>query len=62
MAPESIRFKEYSQASDVWAFGVTIWEVLVALNDIESKLNDINRLCQNQIHIQIWIQCKRLWR
>jgi len=28
MAPESIRYKEYSQASDIWSFGVVIWEIV----------------------------------
>ncbi|EKX37983.1 hypothetical protein GUITHDRAFT_43517, partial [Guillardia theta CCMP2712] len=27
MAPESIRRRQYSEKSDVWAFGVTMWEV-----------------------------------
>lgn len=27
MAPESIRFGQYSEKSDVWSFGVTIWEL-----------------------------------
>eukprot|EP00960_Hanusia_phi_P057492 763583-Hanusia_phi.AAC.3 len=27
MAPESIRRRQYSEQSDVWAFGVTLWEV-----------------------------------
>eukprot|EP00960_Hanusia_phi_P023797 702118-Hanusia_phi.AAC.1 len=27
MAPESIRRRQYSEESDVWAFGVTMWEI-----------------------------------
>eukprot|EP00960_Hanusia_phi_P022422 663195-Hanusia_phi.AAC.1 len=27
MAPESIRRRQYSENSDVWAFGVTMWEM-----------------------------------
>ncbi|EKX30784.1 hypothetical protein GUITHDRAFT_58757, partial [Guillardia theta CCMP2712] len=27
MAPESIRRRQYSEKSDVWAFGVTMWEI-----------------------------------
>jgi len=28
MAPEAIRRKKYSEKSDVWAFGVTCWEII----------------------------------
>jgi len=28
MAPESIRYKMYSEKSDVWMFGVLLWEVI----------------------------------
>ena len=28
MAPESIKFHTYSEKSDVWAFGVTMWEIM----------------------------------
>eukprot|EP01118_Nematostelium_gracile_P013630 TRINITY_DN5171_c0_g1_i1.p1 TRINITY_DN5171_c0_g1~~TRINITY_DN5171_c0_g1_i1.p1 ORF type:complete len:323 (+),score=89.43 TRINITY_DN5171_c0_g1_i1:110-1078(+) len=28
MAPESLREKKYSQKSDSWAFGITLWEIL----------------------------------
>ena len=27
MAPESIRFRQYSQKSDVYAFGTLLWEM-----------------------------------
>ncbi len=28
MAPESLRKKVYTHKSDVWSYGVTVWEVL----------------------------------
>jgi len=28
MAPESIKYHTYSEKSDVWAFGITIWETM----------------------------------
>ena len=27
MAPEALRFRVYSSKSDVWAYGVTLWEL-----------------------------------
>ncbi|EEB19123.1 protein tyrosine kinase 2 beta, putative [Pediculus humanus corporis] len=53
MAPESINFRRFTTASDVWMFGVCIWEILmlgvkpfqgVKNNDIISKLENGERL------------------
>ena len=32
MAVESIARDEYSSASDVWSWGVTVWEVIIYLS------------------------------
>merc|ERR1712000_694749 len=36
MSPEAIKDKAYSQKSDVWSFGVTVWEVLTRQNPYPS--------------------------
>lgn len=48
MAPESLRLLEFNESSDVWAFGVTLWEILtfgaVPYQGLAWKLDFANRL------------------
>jgi len=32
MSPESLKDRKYSEKSDVWSFGVTIWEIVTNLD------------------------------
>jgi len=35
MSPESIKYREYSVYSDVWSFGVTLWEIITRKDPYE---------------------------
>ncbi len=37
MAPEAIKYKEYSKKSDMWSFGVTVWEIVTRQIPFENE-------------------------
>ncbi|CAJ0589451.1 unnamed protein product [Cylicocyclus nassatus] len=38
MAPEAYRYQEYSEASDVWSYGVVLWELLTRKDPHQGQL------------------------
>ena len=57
MSPESIANNSYSTQSDVWSFGIVVWEILVTLSQSSShifqtrKTLSFEKICSQ---IQLW--------
>ena len=72
MAPENIKDKVYSTASDVWSFGILVYEVLAAkipheeedMITIAVKIRDFGITPELPIETPDWLMslCKRCWQ
>lgn len=57
--PEAIKDRKYSQRSDVWSYGVTVWEI-VAREDPYPDVDAIqvaSRVCFNGLRLQHPYNC-----
>lgn len=72
MAPESINFRRFTTASDVWMFGVCVWEILmegvkpfqgVKNSDVIGKLENGERLpLPNNCPPRLYSLMSQCWR
>ena len=42
LAPETLKHKKYSLQSDVWAYGVTLWEIMTDAATPYSSVSDVD--------------------
>jgi serine/threonine protein kinase len=55
MAPEAIRGRVYGKKTDVWSYGVTVWEI-VARNDPYAGMDPLQvatQVCYNGLRLEI---------
>jgi len=55
MAPESMERKIYNEKTDVWSFGVTIWEMITAMDPYPelTPIQTVVQVCQNKVILEI---------
>ena len=60
MAVESIARDEYSSASDVWSWGVTVWEVIIYLSFPKSAAPALGASSTFSVGYWSYVQCWRV--